>query len=111
MEGGREFSFSTSQLSPQRARDKTEERGKREGGGERGLFTVGESPTSSGDRATEAGGEEDSSEVDGSPSNMDELRQRRLQRFHSMPAVSSAVAAGTAETGKSDANQSSAKEQ
>lgn len=65
-----------------------------EGGREedkRGLFTVGETESSSvsllgsgegGESVTHEAGSEDNV----SPTRVDELRQRRLQRFHSMPA-------------------------
>ena len=83
VEGEREYSFSAGQLDPQRSREEEED-------GERGgLFSVGETDSNGGGREEEREGDG----VEESPSDMDELRQRRLQRFHSLPAVSQ-VAAG-----------------
>ena len=116
MEGERQYSFTAGQLDPQRSRE--EEEGEQQERG--GLFTVGETNSSS------AGGEEEREDSggpgEGSPTGMDELRQRRLQRFHSVPAVSQVTATGdhsasgaapknNAEESNKSSAQSSEKEQ
>lgn len=87
VEGERQYSFTAGELDPQRSR---EEEGEQQERG--GLFTVGETNSSS------TGGEEEREDSggpgEGSPTGMDELRQRRLQRFHSVPAVSQVTVAG-----------------
>ncbi|CAI8037465.1 E3 ubiquitin-protein ligase synoviolin [Geodia barretti] len=95
LKGQREYSFTAGQLDPQKSREREEgeeeEEEEREEGERRGLFTVGETNSSS---ASIAGGEGGSGGPgEGSPAAVDELRQRRLQRFHSLPAVSQVAAA------------------
>lgn len=77
MEGERQYSFTAGNLDPST---------QREGESQETKFTVGETDAESrlgaeGDR--EEGSDADESGV--SPTHVDELRQRRLQRFNSMP--------------------------
>ena len=92
VEGEREYSFTAGQLDPQRSREREEDDDEGEG---IGLFTVGGTNSISASIAP-GGGEgergESGSSGEGSPTAMDELRQRRLQRFHSVPAVSQVAA-------------------
>lgn len=86
-----EFSFTAGELDPTR-----EEEGEGgEGGGEAegGLFTIGGVDSSSTDLSEKERVEEkgDEGRMNSSPSHVDELRQRRLQRFHSMPTATSTV--------------------
>lgn len=77
MEGERQYSFTAGNLDPSTQREEESQETK---------FTVGETDAESrlgaeGDR--EEGSDADESGV--SPTHVDELRQRRLQRFNSMP--------------------------
>ena len=99
MEGERQYSFTAGDLNPATRREG--ETQNEEGEGEekgRGLFSIGETVMESsspslvalgaGTSSADGGGEGDSG-ADGNnlpPTHVDELRQRRLQRFHSSPA-------------------------
>lgn len=109
MEGERQYSFTAGNLDPSTQREgESQDRETK--------FTVGETDAESrlgveGDR--EEGSDADESGV--SPTHVDELRQRRLQRFNSMPASpvtdsatllkDKAQAEGTDSTQQSDQEQ------
>ena len=100
MEGAREFSFTAQEVDTSTQRDEgegegdeREQEGEEEGEeGRTGLFTVGETEASSASLRVTGEGSKVSVDLNKdesgsiSPTAVDELRQRRLQRFHSMPA-------------------------
>ena len=98
VEGERQYSFTAGELDPVTTRvGEKETQNEEEEERSRGLFTVGESsaslPAAEGGTISADGHTEGSTEEGGSggqesgvsPTHVDELRQRRLQRFHSMP--------------------------
>ena len=95
MEGDRQYSFTAGELDP--VTQRTDKRDTQNMTEEKrtGLFTIGESSASlaveggtiAADGDTEGPAEEGGGENRVSPTHVDELRQRRLQRFHSMPVV------------------------
>ena len=95
VEGERQYSFSAADLNPDTQRE-GETGGEGRGGGGGGLFSIGETASESSSASLVASGTgtvsaDGGSEVGGieekqSPTHVDELRQRRLQRFHSLPA-------------------------
>ena len=90
----REYSFTAGDVGPTTttAAARREGEGEEGGGGKeerKGLFTVGDTDSGSASvlGAPEGGGNvSEGDEGNVSPSRVDEVRQRRLQRFHSMPA-------------------------
>ena len=87
MEGERDFSFSAAELS-QSASTEGEGQGGG-GGGEGGVEEIGATSLSKEDQpiSFSVGAREDVGDGETrSPEHVNELRQRRLQRFHSMPS-------------------------
>lgn len=112
VEGERQYSFTAGSLDPS-----TREEGETQNEGTR--FTIGETDTESPPAALVADGDReegnDAEESGVSPTHVDELRQRRLQRFNSMPASpvtdSSALLKDKAQAESADSTQQSDKEQ
>lgn len=88
MEGERNFSFSAADLSQSASRE-GEGQGGGGGGGGKGVEEIGATSLSKEEQPISftVGAREEVGDGEArSPAHVDELRQRRLQRFHSMPS-------------------------